>query len=127
MFLQKKDIGIEQGSRKSRTITPQAMRLFVDLLEKDQPQAAETRLEKWLKVTDKTEAPKQRKIFTYEASDMVNLANRIFRFMLTREGKGIQYLDECSMLAILNDWVFERVHLTVSNVRCETTRTSTRR
>jgi hypothetical protein len=53
-----------------------------------------------------------RRIFKYEASDMVNLANTVFTYMLTRNGgRGVTTLSVCAMQGILNNLVFERTQL----------------
>jgi hypothetical protein len=63
-----------------------------------------------------------RLVFKYEASDMVNLANTVFTYMLTRNGgEGVTTLGVCAMQGILNDLVFQRTQLyVVPEVQCAT-------
>jgi len=83
-----------QGDDK-RHVLPDADAYLRQLMAHDQPQAGGTR-----------------DIFKYESSDMVNLSNDIFTFMLTRKkGAGIRELDKCSLIEILNKLVYERTKL----------------
>ena len=110
-ILKSKDVGSPDTKQDfDRYVSQQANDVLLDVLKHDQPHKVDT---------GGSLKTMSRSVFKYEASDMVNLANKIVTYMLTRnKGKGVEKLSKCAMVSILNKIVFDRIQKYIVTSQC---------